>query len=55
VESVLFMEKSVVIVKTTFYVLSAIIYNRYRQINIDLFDPLIISFKPFFCIKDISP
>jgi hypothetical protein len=48
VESVLFMEKSVVIVKTTFYVLSAMIYNRYRQINIDLCDPLIISFKPFF-------
>ncbi len=44
VESVLFMEKSFVIVKTTFYVLSAMIYNRYRQINIDLCDPLIISF-----------
>jgi hypothetical protein len=56
VESVLFMEISVVIVKTTFYVLSAMIYNRYRQINIDLFDPLIVPFKPFFCwIKDISP
>ncbi len=37
VESVLFKEISVVIVKTTFYVLSAMIYNRYRQINIDLF------------------
>jgi hypothetical protein len=48
VESVLFMEKSVVIVQSTFYVLSATIYNRCRQINIDLCVPLNISFKPFF-------
>ncbi len=56
VESVLFMAKSVVLVIKTFYVLSAMIYNRYRQINIDLCDPLIISIKPnIFWIKDISP
>jgi hypothetical protein len=48
VESMLFMEKSVVLVITTFYVLSAMIYIRYRQINIDLCDPLIISIKPIF-------
>jgi hypothetical protein len=56
VESVLFKEKCVVFVRTIFYVWSAMIYNRYRQINIDLCDPLIFSMKSiFFLIKDISP